>query len=276
MTGINPRHYKTGELKSELLGEGLAQTSVYQIEITPPEKAGQTFFSGFNVSQKSRFNLLCCDAVIPGTSLATHEVTNDYSGVTEKMAYRRIYDDSLDLTFYVDAKYGIIKYFDRWMDHISGKGTTLVSNAYRQSNAYYRMNYPDSYRSKILVTKFEKENTTRQTSSLTYEFIDTFPTNIISIPISYNSSDLLKCTVSFTYTRYVRTDGLVTNSSYIPPSNPTVQARANATANNPGNPELRPEAVPGGTGASVVSSDGFFNTPGGRPPSVGSDGFVNI
>jgi hypothetical protein len=235
MTGISPRHYKTGELKSLLLGEGLAQTSVYQIYITTPPAADLIFFKDFNLSEKSRFNLLCCDAVLPGTSLATHEVTNDYSGVTEKMAYRRIYDDSLDLTFYVDNKYKVISYFDRWMDYITGKGTTFASNIYENPNAYYRMNYPNLYRSNISVTKFEKDNSKSLQPTLTYNFIGAFPTNIISIPISYNSSDLLKCTVSFTYMRYVRKDQFSLNSSYTPPSNPATQASVNST----GNPELR-------------------------------------
>jgi hypothetical protein len=31
------------------------------------------------------------------------------------MAYRRLYDDSLDLTFYVDRNYNVIEFFDGWV-----------------------------------------------------------------------------------------------------------------------------------------------------------------
>ena len=36
-----------------------------------------------------------------------------------------------------------------------------------------------------------------------YRFINAFPISINSMPVSYDQSDLLKCTVSFTYSRYV-------------------------------------------------------------------------
>ena len=38
---------------------------------------------------------------------------------------------------------------------------------------------------------------------ITYKFINAYPISINSIPVSYDSSQLLKCTVSFTYSRYV-------------------------------------------------------------------------
>ena len=46
----------------------------------------------------------------------------------------------------------------------------------------YRMNYPQTYRTPIHVTKFEKNLTDAQ---LTYEFVDAFPLNVISMPVSY-------------------------------------------------------------------------------------------
>ena len=55
--------------------------------------------------------LVCCVVkhTLPGSSLTTHEVNNDYHGVTEKMSYRRMYDDTIGLTFYVDRNYKVIK-----------------------------------------------------------------------------------------------------------------------------------------------------------------------
>ena len=41
-----------------------------------------------------------------------------------------------------------------------------------------------------------------RTKPLTYTFIDAFPRTISSMPVTYDASDLLKCTVSFSYTRY--------------------------------------------------------------------------
>ena len=66
--------------------------------------------------------LLCNETALPGSSFATHDKTNDYMGVTEKLAYRRIYDETLDMTFYVDKTYKIIEFFEGWIDWISGVG----------------------------------------------------------------------------------------------------------------------------------------------------------
>jgi hypothetical protein len=64
---------------------------------------------------------------------------------------------------------------------------------------------------------------------MTYQFIGAFPINIISTPISYDASSILKCTVSFSYMRYIRTRNRVSLASS--PQN----------TNSPGNPELKPK-----------------------------------
>ena len=52
-----------------------------------------------------------------------------------------------------------------------------------------------------LIRKFEKNLSEKQ---LIYEFVDAFPLNLISMPVSYAQSEVLKLSVSFSYTRYVR------------------------------------------------------------------------
>ena len=59
--------------------------------------------------------LLCDSAVLPGSSFATHEPTNDYAGVTDRMAFRRMYDGTLDLSFMVDRSYNVIEMLDGWL-----------------------------------------------------------------------------------------------------------------------------------------------------------------
>lgn len=248
---MNPKHFKTGELKTKLFENGLAQTSVYLVNVTSGNPNFLSFLGNRGNVNTERINLLCADAVLPGTSLATHEVTNDYSGVTEKIAYRRIYDDSLDLTFYVDGKYELLTYFDAWMDYITGQGSTSDTNNYEKNNAYYRMNYPATYKSNIELIKFEKDNSKSQQPAIEYKFIDAFPTNIVSMPISYNSSELLKCTVSFSYIRYVRKTKQYDNLSYVPPTDPQSQARSNS----PSNPEFR--GTPESTGGTSSQRSGF-------------------
>ena len=199
-----PTHYSVSHLKSRFLN--LAQTSVYHVKFSPRQPVLDFIkLVGRDVNSRniSDIELLCSEASLPGSSLATHESTGDYSGVTEKMAYRRIYDESLDLTFYVDNGYNVIEFFDGWMNYITGQGTFRANKDYKRNDIPYRMNYPLDYKGEIFLTKFEKDVSTGF-RKMTYTFVDAFPTNIVSSPISYGGSELLKFTVSFSYIRYVR------------------------------------------------------------------------
>jgi hypothetical protein len=79
--------------------------------------------SGFKSSSKQeQLNLMCSEATLPGSNLATFEINDNFHGVTERHAYRRVYDDRIDLTFYVDAdNYIPIRYFETWMKYVAGE-----------------------------------------------------------------------------------------------------------------------------------------------------------
>ena len=71
----------------------------------------------------------------------------------------------------------------------------------------YRMKFPAKYKGGLEITKFEKNLFSQdpvrgRTRPLTYTFIDAFPKAISAMPVTYDTSDLLKCSVSFSYTRY--------------------------------------------------------------------------
>ena len=108
------------------------------------------------------------------------------------------------------------------MISITNNGATdndLVDKAYD-----YRMRYPDDYIKDqgLIVRKFEKDHQ----NILEYEFVNAFPLAINSMPVSYDTSSLLKCTVSMSYIRYfVR--NLDKTYAY-PQSTPKGQARFNA------------------------------------------------
>lgn len=259
MAGPTPKHFTMSDLKSKILHP--AQTSVYMVDITTGG-ALERFVSsrGVNFAADSEMiNLSCCEASLPGSSLATHEVTGDYAGVTEKMAYRRIYDDTIDLTFYVDHQYKVIEYLESWMSYIVGEGSTFTRDEYVNRSAFYRMNYPKEYKYDIHIVKFEKTasginnqkskvNQPQQSRvlspTLKYQFIGAFPSNIVSMPISYDGSNLLKVTASFSYMRYVRVSSFQQAGSGAAaqyPITPTEQA----AFNSPGNPELKTSPIGG-------------------------------
>ena len=183
------------QIKSSLLRP--ATTSHFEVELGMPEFIRNQLGS----ARQEPLLLMCDSASLPGSQLATTEISNDFTGVTERHAYRRMFDDRLDLTFYVDAEnYLPIRFFEAWISFITNEST----NEARGENYFYRMRYPEEYTATGLkVRKFEKDY--RQ--SLEYEFIKSWPIAITSTPVSYDGSSLLKLNVSMTYIRYVVSPG---------------------------------------------------------------------
>jgi hypothetical protein len=128
------------------------------------------------------------------------------------MVYRKIYDDRTDFTFYVDKRYKVVEFFEGWIDYCAGQGTTYGRDDYKTRSAYYRMNYPNAYKTDALyITKFEKD----VMNSMSYQFIGAFPISISPTSVSYESSGVLSYTASFNYMRYIKT------RSQVPP--PTIE-----------------------------------------------------
>jgi hypothetical protein len=196
----NPTVRDVAFLKTKIMQPAL--TSHYEVYILPPPKA-QSFInqSVFPFDITTTLMVSCSEASLPGSNLITHELNNDFTGVTQRHAYRKIYDDRSDFTFYVNHGYDQIRYFEAWMRYISGE---QVSGAESTSN-FYRIRYPKDYKSPIIsIVKFERNTGTgKKANKMEYKFINAFPLSISSMPVSYESSQLLKVSVSFSYDRYI-------------------------------------------------------------------------
>ena len=237
MASVTPTPKKIADIKANLLHPALTS----HFEVTIP-KLGKKFddFLRYNgvVLNQDKLNLMCSEATLPGSNLATFEINDNFHGVTERHAYRRVYDDRIDLTFYVDAdNYIPIKYFETWMKYVVGEskaegGGKLSS---RKPNYFYRVNYPNLYMCEqgLKVIKFERGNRDNKSysgSTLEYEFINSYPISIASMPVSYDSSSLLKCSVSFSYIRYIFQS---TEPDY-PPDGPSSEPPTKATGDPSG------------------------------------------
>ena len=202
MPSVTPRPRSIAEVKSKLLNPAL--TSHFQVVIGKPPREDGSFNRFLRESgayhDADRLNLMCCETSLPGSQLATSEVLNDFPGVNERHVNRRQFDDRIDLTFYCDAdQYLPIRFFEAWMKYI----TNERSGASTRQNYSYRMKFPNTYKGSLEITKFEKNMySARRAKPLTYGFVNCFPLSIASMPVTYDASDLLKCTVSFAYSRY--------------------------------------------------------------------------
>ncbi len=199
--GPTPSIISNFKVKALLLSNAL--TSHYVCKFQPPDPALAFIQQGGvnykNPTSQELIELSCSEASLPGSSMMTNEINDDHTGVTERHAYRKQYDDRIDFTFYVDRNYDIITFFERWISYCAGEN---LQTALETRNYFYRVNFPGDYQTDALyVTKFERDVFG---TALEYKFIGAYPISITSMPISYDSSQLLKCTVSFTYIRYVR------------------------------------------------------------------------
>jgi hypothetical protein len=191
----------------------LAQTNYYQVNFSDPKKDLKEHLIKYadfaDIGWISRnVGLLCADASLPTSSFATSEVKDNFMGVTQEFAHTRLYTD-IDFTFYVDNDYKMLRFFEGWMDFISGTSEVSadgisIDGDRRQGNYYRRMNYPNEYKvSEMYITKFERDYGVGDTSLLEYKFINAFPKGITSMPVAYGPADLLKVSVTFNYDRYI-------------------------------------------------------------------------
>ena len=202
MATPNPRVRNIADLKANILNPSL--TSTYECHFNPPtsvrswlnDRKNLNLGAGYDSILSDQITLSCREATLPGTSLATHTLDNDRTGVTERHAYRRQYSDVASFTFYVDNEYNLIHFFENWIAFIVNEGASDALDG----NYNYRVNFPNEYKTDIFVKKFERDYTGR---NLDYRFINAYPISINEMPLSYDASTIMTCTVNFNFTRYV-------------------------------------------------------------------------
>ena len=257
------------------------------VELTKPSNGGGSSLltqNGVNYNQ-DKLNLLCSDAILPGSQLATHSITGDFHGATHKHAYRRQFDDRIDLSFYVDAEnYLPIRFFESWIKYIAGEQKSSTPGV-ASREYFYRMNYPYQYicNQGFEVIKFERSSIGdakgTKGGTMTYKFVDVFPISINSMSVSYDASSLLKCTVAFSYVRYFidraspsgsPSPSTATGEASSPNFNITPEAQASLN-NQAFNPNINLSSVIPTTTGGVS-----FNTANAAGNTVDTTGAFNI
>ena len=191
----------------------LALTNQYQVNISGITGDLKDYIADQYEVSKEYLNggigIMCSEASLPTSSFATSEVKDNFQGVNQQFAHTRIYVES-DFTFYIDRDYNVLKFFEGWMDYISGDNSVSNVNRTDEYKYYRRFNYPMSnpelgrnnvgYKAGVLsIAKFDRN----YDNEIVYEFINAFPKGMTSIPVSYGGADILKVSVQFAYDRYL-------------------------------------------------------------------------
>jgi len=186
-------YFSTDELKSRFKP---ALTNYFSVYIG----------GAFGGASNRNINFMAYEAVLPGTSYDLGEVYGDRMGRTEQYPTKRVYPP-VDVSFYVDKDYEVIKFFEGWMNSISRNYGSV-------NNSYVKHNYASSYEREVIITKFERDLRPKNqrlksagiyrppAKNITYTLRNAFPANLISIPVSYDGASVLKTTVTFNYDVY--------------------------------------------------------------------------
>jgi len=258
-------------IKSQLLNPAL--TSHFMCRILTPGRVSEWMSDSASIGHGlpatdmlDYLSIACSDASLPGSNLMTHEQSNDFHGITQRMAYRRDYGSSLDFTFIVDGggvtasggSHHLISFFENWLRYIvnekvpgqNGRNPAISDSTeyptMEKFGSYSRVNYYNEYASgRLYIQKFERNY--EDAGGIQYEFLNAYPTAISAMPVSYEASQLLKCTVSFTYERY-----------YVAPitSSP---APATAISQTPGVPAIPFTGMDENLAIWALSNQGMLN-----------------
>ena len=178
--------------------QNVAQTSQFLVKFALPRGECRTFLRQKGINDRfisDNVGLLCSDASLPGSALATLNTAGDYQGVVERFAHTRNFTQ-ISFEFYVDNEYKSLRFIEHWMEFITGGSIGDPS----QDTYHFKMRYPDEYKAnETRVVKFERN----YSQFLEYRFIGLFPLSLNSVRVSYNNSQVLKATAQFSYDRYV-------------------------------------------------------------------------
>ena len=176
--------------------------------------------NGYRLEEK--ISLLCTDATLPGATYDTFQVKGNRQGIVEQYPSYKVYPP-VDFSFMVDGDHSVIRLFDTLMNFISP-----LNGDEDDITSFYRFRYPQDYTIDFYIVKFEKEegawkgersfvditdavdsstsDAFYQSKKTVYKFKRAYPKNMASIPLSYDSSTLIKSSVTFQYDRFFSFD----------------------------------------------------------------------
>ena len=134
-----------------------------------------------------------------------------------------------------DADLTPLKFLNLWYGHIfgeldvrgnqitpqniTGQNLSRVKDAAAEGNNILsdrtvRLNYPEEYMAKCLITKTEKgRNASNSRAAMAYTLLDCFPYAIDAVPLSAGASQATKVTANFYYSKHTITYNHIQNYS---------------------------------------------------------------
>ena len=230
---FGPRRYRIDDIRSRFQTVALDNTYQVYFSLNGPVTSAARLRGIDQRFLNEDLGLYVSDAVLPGSSFGDIEVAGDRQGITERVAFSRIYDD-VTFSFYIDRDYKVLKFFESWIELINP-----LSGSQNRESQVMRLTYPDTYKCSMKIYKFNKDrfnygqhtrnelefDSLSRVSMIGYNFFRAWPYSIASTPVNYNGSNVLQCNVTFRYDRYIVDNVTINQSSNVSPGTIIEQQR---------------------------------------------------
>ena len=200
MASVGVKEFLTKIAKSG----GMAYSNTYEVKFqTPGATLNQELQkAGFNAGKDAEemFTLLCEEASLPGMMASTGQTTGRYLGEGQvNYAHTKMFQE-LTLGWTCDANLTPLRYLNAWMRAIFNEKNG-AADAQPGRYTTTRLNYPNDYmcRTMTIIKGERNAGDTLGRVAGKYTFNEVWPYSIVSTPVSYGSSTLLKVSASFHY-----------------------------------------------------------------------------
>ena len=204
-------------------GGGMALSTGFRVKFDFDKPDGvkkvldeQKFFKGFNFHEQ-----FVDEVTLPGAQAATGQMTGRFmgEGVTNYV-HQKMFTD-FQLGWMCDANMSPFKFMQTWYQYIFQEYDTsaqeipsmetavnastenMLSTKPKEYNRTTRLRFPENYHCTIRIAKAEKGPASDTSRVSTVHILqEAFPYAVEAIPLSFGTSQLVKCTASFYYGKH--------------------------------------------------------------------------
>jgi len=185
--------FNINDFKAHVSNRGLAKNNLFYCTITIPTTLNNTVGSAISSNELTFF---CKSAQLPSFEFGT--VGFRPHGYGKELKRPMDFSlSSLPLIFMVDAEFGVLKYFHKWMQSIYNfnTGTVVAEDIYRKLPNEFE--YRDNYVARIELYVFSENNAKKVYK---YTFDKAYPTAVGTIDMAWeNQADVMTLAVNFEY-----------------------------------------------------------------------------
>lgn len=210
--------FKIGDFMSEIGSSGVLRTNRFLVSFTAPyylRQAGRRTSAGFldkdgsGGSNLERMSLRCESVQMPGMSFATIDgPPRPGYGPIESIPYNTIFDD-ITLTFVVDARSDVHRFFYKWMNSVvnfTSKGQSKLKDAIGPVSGMktYEVGYKDNYVTDLTIDVYDAAGRNgTSVKVMSAKVYRAFPKVLPTFDLAWGSNDdVVKLSIPFTYTDF--------------------------------------------------------------------------